>query len=58
MKPLLSKMFRAAGMIESLLISKATLARRARRRTEARERNEMEAERLDRLSHPRNYQGR
>ena len=58
MKPLLSKMFRAAGMLGNLVISKTTLARRALLRTDARERNEIEAERLDRLRNPRDYQGR
>ena len=58
MKPLLSKLFRAAGMLGSLVLSKATLARRAVLRSEERERQANEAERLDRLRNPGNYRGR
>ena len=51
-------MFHLAGMLGSLVLSKTTLARRALLRTEARERQEKEAERLDRLRNPGNYRGR
>ena len=58
MKPLLSKMFRAAGKFGELFRSRAALARRAVLRSETRERQAKEAERLDRLRNPRDYQGR
>jgi len=44
--------------IERLFRSKANLARRASGRFEALKRREMEIERLDRLRHPSDYQGR
>ena len=44
--------------IERLFRSKADVARRASGRVEALKRREMEVERLDRLRHPRDYQGR
>ena len=47
-----------AGRIGNLAISKTALARRATLRTEGRERKEREAERLDRLRNPRDYQGK
>ena len=51
-------MFRVAGMVGSLVLSKAALARRAVLRSEERERQASEAERLDRLRNPGNYRGR
>jgi len=44
--------------IERLFRSKADVARRASGRVEALKRREREVERLDRLRHPRDYQGR
>jgi len=46
------------GKIERLYRSKAEIARRASGRMTALLRREQEAERLDRLRNPRNYQGR
>ncbi len=51
-------MLRAMEKLGSLLQSKTTLTRRAVLRTEAREREANEAERLDRLRNPGNYRGR
>ena len=58
MKPLLSKLFRTAGKLGSLVLSKAAITRRAILKTEARERRASEAERLDRLCNPQDYRGR
>ena len=44
--------------IELLFRSKAEVAKRASGRFEALKRREMELERLDRLRHPSDYQGR
>ena len=44
--------------IGTAFLSKTENARRASGRSEALKREEMEAERLDRLRHPSNYQGR
>ncbi len=51
-------MLRVAEKLRSLLLSKTTLARRAVLRTEERERETNEAERLDRLRNPHDYRGR
>jgi len=58
MKQSPSGMSRAAEKLRSLLLSKTTMARRAVLRTEAREREANEAERLDRLRNPQDYRGR
>jgi len=69
MTPFLEKMFRAGGTIatalarfrervELIFLSKRENARRAAGRLEALKRQEMEAERIDRLRNPGNYQGR
>jgi hypothetical protein len=58
MKQFLSGMFRAVEKIGSLILSKATQARRTVLKTEAREREANEAERLDRLRNPQDYRGR
>jgi hypothetical protein len=69
MTPLLDKIFRAGGTIatalarfrkrtELIFLSKRENARRISGRFEALKRKEMEAERLDRLRNPRNYQGK
>ena len=48
---------RALEKFANLLRSKAELTRRAVLQSEAREQQTAEAERLDRLRNPRNYQG-
>ena len=58
MKPFLSKLFRLLEKLWRFALCKTAIARRAALRTEARERNEMEAERLDRLRNPSDYRGR
>ena len=58
MKQFFALLRRAWGKLGELLLSKSTLARRAALRTEARDRETSEAERLDRLRNPRDYQGR
>ena len=69
MTPFLDKIFRAGGTIvtalarfrervELVFLSKRENARRAAGTLEALKRKEMEAERLDRLRNPSNYQGR
>jgi len=58
MKQFLSGMFRAAEKLGSLILSKTTQAQRAVLKTEAREREANEAERLDRLRNPQDYRGR
>ena len=69
MKPFLPRVFHAGVIvsaaitrvgqsIELLFRSKADVARRAAGRIEALERRQMELERLDRLRHPSDYQGR
>jgi hypothetical protein len=49
---------RAFQNLTSFFFFKTTMARRALLRTEARERDRMEAERLDRLRNPHDYRGR
>ncbi|MEY2409458.1 MAG: hypothetical protein QOF48_2128 [Verrucomicrobiota bacterium] len=49
---------RTAHGIGGLFVSKAETARRASGRFEALQRRELEAERLDRLRNPRNYEGK
>jgi hypothetical protein len=44
--------------IESPFLSKAEVARRASGKIETLKRKDLEAERIDRLRNPRNYQGR
>ena len=51
-------MFRAAEKLGRLFLSKTTLAHRAVLRTEEREREAKETERLDRLRNPHDYRGR
>ena len=58
MKQFFSALHRALEKIGERLLSKSTLARRALLRSETREREASEAERLDRLRNPRDYQGR
>jgi hypothetical protein len=69
MTPFLEKMFRAGGnvaialarfrrRVEPVFLSKREVARRAAGTLEALKRKEMEAERIDRLRNPSNYQGR
>jgi hypothetical protein len=69
MTPFLDKMLRAGGTIaaalarfrkgsELIFLSKRENARRASGRLEALKRKKMEAERIDRLRNPSNYQGR
>lgn len=58
MKLFFSKLLRLAEKLRGLVLSKNTMARRILRRMEAQERKEMEAERLDRLRNPDDYQGR
>jgi hypothetical protein len=58
MKALFSAVLRGLEKIADLASSKSALARRALLRTEARERKEFEADRLDRLRNPGNYRGR
>lgn len=58
MKSFFAKSLRLLEKLGELLLSKTTVARRAVLRTEAREREANEAERLDRLRNPSNYQGR
>ena len=58
MKHFFSVLHRALERMGGRLQSKASLVRRALLSSEARERAASEAERLDRLRHPRDYQGR
>lgn len=69
MPPFLDKMLRSGGPIatalarlrkrtELVFLSKRENAKRASGRFETLKRNEEEAERIDRLRHPSNYQGR
>jgi hypothetical protein len=53
-----STMLHGMEKLRGLLSSRTTVARRALLRTEAREREANEAERLDRLRNPGNYRGR
>ena len=58
MRRFFSGMFRAAEKFGSLILSKTTHAQRAVLKTEAREREANETERLDRLRNPQDYRGR
>ena len=58
MKRFFSDMLHAVGKFRSFFLSKTTVARRAVLKTDAREREANEAERLDRLRNPSNYRGR
>jgi len=58
MKSFFSKILRAVEKVGNLVLSKSEVTRRAVLRTDAREREANEAERLDRLRNPRDYQGR
>jgi hypothetical protein len=58
MKQFFSGMFRGLEKLGSLFLFKTTIARRALLRTEARERQANEADRLDRLRNPGDYRGR
>ncbi len=69
MAPFQKKMLRAGVQVETvtrrawegigrLFLSKAAAARRASGKFEALQRRELEAERLDRLRNPRDYQGK
>lgn len=58
MKSFFSKLLLALEKLRNLFLSKTTLARRALLRTESREREANEAERLDRLRNPHDYRGR
>ena len=58
MKRIFIGMLRTVEKLESFFLSKATLSRRAGLRTEVREREANEVERLDRLRNPHNYRGR
>ena len=58
MKSFISKVLRAVEKIGGLALSKTEVTRRALLRTDVREREANEAERLDRLRNPRDYQGR
>jgi len=57
-KRFLSGIFRATEKLGSLFLSKAKLAQRAVLRTETREREANEADRLDRLRNPGDYRGK
>ena len=58
MKQFFAPLRRTLEKLGEVLLSKSALARRAVLRREARERAASEAERLDRLRNPRDYQGR
>ena len=58
MKQFFFGMLRAAEKFRSLIVSKTTQAQRAVLKTEERERETNEAERLDRLRNPQDYRGR
>jgi len=58
MKPFLSKSFHIVEKLWGVVLRKTTTARRAALRTEARQRREMQDERLDRLRNPSDYRGR
>ncbi len=53
-----SNLIHVAAKLGELFRSKTTIARRASVRTETREREANEAERLDRLRNPSDYRGR
>jgi len=57
----MKRFFRVRGWMEklgTLVLSKTTLAQRALLKSEAREREASEVERLDRLRNPGDYRGR
>jgi hypothetical protein len=58
MKSLFSTLRQTIEQLRNLLRSKSEIARRAVLRLDARQREADEAERLDRLRNPRDYQGR
>jgi hypothetical protein len=58
MKLFCSAMLRVLKKLADLASTKSALARRTLLKTEARERKEFEADRLDRLRNPGNYRGR
>ena len=58
MKRFFCAILHALGNVRRLLYSKSTSARRTVLRTEAREREANEAERLDRLRNPGDYRGK
>ena len=58
MKPFFSKSLKFVEKLGRLFMSETTNARRALLKTEEQERKVNEAERLDRLRNPRDYQGR
>ena len=58
MKRFFSGMFRVGEKLGSLVLSKTLVGHRALLRTEAREREANEAERLDRLRNPSDYRGK
>jgi hypothetical protein len=58
MKLFLSKQYRLMEKLWRFVLCKTTTAPRVALRTEARQRSEMEAERLDRLRNPGDYRGR
>lgn len=58
MKQFVASLYRALEKLGESLLTKSMLTRRAVLRGLARERAASEAERLDRLRHPRDYQGR
>jgi hypothetical protein len=58
MRHFIDEILRVVKKLGSLFLSKSELTRRAMLRNVARERKANEAERLDRLRNPRDYQGR
>ena len=58
MKHFFCEILRAVKKLKTLFLSEGELARRAQLRSVVREREAKEAERLDRLRNPRDYQGR
>jgi hypothetical protein len=58
MKQFVASLHRALEKLGELVLTKSALTRRAVLRGLARERAANEAERLDRLRNPRDYQGR
>ncbi len=58
MRRIIATLLRALERLGNVFFSQSAVARRALLRTEARERDAMEAERLDRLRNPCDYQGR
>ena len=58
MKTFLSQLLRQLGRFGEVLLARATRVRRAFLRSDARERREAEADRLDRLRNPQDYKGK